>query len=262
MGASLSRRALLRGGGALGLAALIPGEILSACGVKPPPNPFSDHEMSLITEATARLLPGPLDDPAEAGHPGAREAGVATYIATLIGALEYSPARLYSGGPFSNRAGFPVDDMARFAPLNHVSMGAWRRRLSTIRDSYLAGLSELDRRAQYDGAAGFVDLDANGKDRILAGNFKVVPLPSEFSGFTDMLFSHAIEGMYSPPEYGGNRGLVGWRDVGFPGDVQPHGYTPQQVGAPVNRSQLHPTPAVQALLKILSDTTPAPLQAP
>ena len=262
MGAPLSRRALLRGGGALGLAALIPGEILSACGVDPPPNPFSDHEMSLITEATARLLPGPLDDPAEVGHPGAREAGVATYIATLVGALGYAPARVYSGGPFSNRAGSRVDDMARFASLNHVSTNAWRNRLSTIRDSYVTGLSELDRRAHQAGSADFLALDANAKDRILAANFKVVPLPSGFSGFTDMLFSHSIEGTYAPPEYGGNRGLVGWSDVGFPGDMQPRGYTPQEVAAPLNRSQLHPTPAVQALLEILSATTPAPLQAP
>ena len=262
MGAELTRRTFLRGTGAVGLAALVPIEVLSACAAQHPSNPFSEHEMSLITEATARLIPGPHDDPAEVGHPGARESNVAGYIATLIGALGYTPPRVYSGGPFSDRSGSAVDEMADFAPLSHVTANAWRRRLSTIRDSYHAGLSELDRRARKKGSSGFLGLDALGKDRILAGNFKVVPLPREFTGFTDMLFSHAIEGTYAAPEYGGNRNLVGWKDVGFPGDVQPRGYTAQQVSAPLNRTPLVPTAAVQALLNIVSSTTPEPVEAP
>ena len=35
--------------------------------------------------------------------------------------------------------------------------------------------------------------------------------------------------MYSNPEYGGNANLVGWRDIKFPGDTQPRGYTDAQV---------------------------------
>lgn len=246
----------------MGLAALVPAEILAACSSDRPPNPFSEHEMSLITEAMARLVPGPHDDPAEQGHPGAREAGAAGYVATLIGALSYTPARVYSGGPFSNRSGSRADDMAEFVPLSRVAAGAWRRRLTTIRDSYHAGLRELDKLARRAGARDFLHLDAEGKDRVLSTKFDVVPLPREFSGFTDMLFSHAIEGTYSPPEYGGNRGLVGWQDIGFPGDVQPRGYTPEQVSSPLNRSPLHPAPAVQALLSVLSATSPEPMQAP
>ena len=262
MGAELTRRTFMRGTGAVGLAALVPAEILSACAAQRPSNPFSEHEMSLITEATARLIPGPHDDPAETGHPGAREADAAGYIATLIGALGYTPPRVYSGGPFSSRSGSTVDEMADFAPLSRVTASAWHRRLSTIRDSYHAGLAELDRRAEEEGSPGFLGVDAAGKDRILAKNFKVVPLPGEFSGFTDMLFSHAIEGTYAAPEYGGNRGLAGWKDIGFPGDVQPRGYSDMQVSVPLNRTPLSPTPAVQALLNILSATTPEPIQAP
>ncbi len=44
-----------------------------------------------------------------------------------------------------------------------------------------------------------------------------------------MLFTHAIEGTYSVPEYGGNHALVGWRDIGFPGDSQPTGYSDAEV---------------------------------
>ena len=38
--------------------------------------------------------------------------------------------------------------------------------------------------------------------------------------------------MYGAPEYGGNRDLVGWRSIGFEGDVQPRGYTDDEVSLP------------------------------
>ena len=38
-----------------------------------------------------------------------------------------------------------------------------------------------------------------------------------------------VRGVYGPPEYGGNRGLAGWRAIGFAGDVQPRGYTDAEV---------------------------------
>jgi GMC oxidoreductase len=41
---------------------------------------FTSHETAVVEEATARIAPGPTDDPAEAGHPGVREAGVVNYI--------------------------------------------------------------------------------------------------------------------------------------------------------------------------------------
>ncbi|HVA75448.1 MAG TPA: gluconate 2-dehydrogenase subunit 3 family protein [Acidimicrobiales bacterium] len=262
MAAQLTRRALLRGGGAVGLATLIPAEILAACGTNPPPNPFSDHQMSLLTESTARLIPGPQDDPAELGHPGAREADAARYIATLVGALAYNPPRVYAGGPFSNRSGAAHDDMADFLTPSRTTRSAWRDRLAAIRDSYMTGLAELDRRARTVGVADFLTLEAAAKDRVLATNFKVARLPGEFSGFTDMLFHHSIEGTYSAPEYGGNHGLAGWRDVGFRGDMQPRGYTAEEVSAPLNDTRLVPGPAVAALLEILSATSPPPMHAP
>lgn len=246
----------------MGLAALVPTEILSACGTKRPPNPFGDHQMSLLTEATARLIPGPQDDPGELGHPGAREADAAGYIATLVGALAYNRARVYAGGPFSNRSGSVQDDMANFLTLSRTTHNAWRARLAAIRDTYVAGLSELDARARAVGAGDFLGLSADAKDRVLAINFKVVSLPHEFTGFTDMMFSHTIEGTYSAPEYGGNRGLAGWHDIGFRGDVQPRGYTPEEVSAPLSQTKLVPGPTVQALLRVLSITSPAPIQAP
>jgi hypothetical protein len=44
-----------------------------------------------------------------------------------------------------------------------------------------------------------------------------------------MLYEHCCEGMYGAPEYGGNRELAAWSAIGFPGDVQPRGYTDAEV---------------------------------
>ena len=41
--------------------------------------------------------------------------------------------------------------------------------------------------------------------------------------------THACEGAYGAPEYGGNRDGAGWRAIQFPGDVQPRGYTDEEV---------------------------------
>jgi hypothetical protein len=218
--------------------------------------------MKVIEEATARLIPGPEDDPAEAGHPGAREARVADYIAGMVGALGVSPPLVFAGGPYSNRHGGSANFMADFLPLSRSRETAWRTRLRTVKEAYLAGIKVLDAKAEALGAGSFTDLQPETMDSVLAANPTVPGLPSDYSGFTDMLFAHAIEGMYSAPEYRGNAGLAGWRDVGFPGDVQPDGYTPCQVTAPLRRGEYMPTPAVEAVLQIVGGTAPAPITGP
>ena len=50
--------------------------------------------------------------------------------------------------------------------------------------------------------------------------------------FKRLVYQHACEGMYAAPEYGGNQGLVGWRYIGYEGDVQPRGYTDEEVEQP------------------------------
>src|SRR5262249_19819354 len=51
----------------------------------------------------------------------------------------------------------------------------------------------------------------------------------ELDEFLDLAFGHTIEGMYGPPEYGGNRGRVGWAYTRWPGGPQPHSYTFEQI---------------------------------
>jgi gluconate 2-dehydrogenase gamma chain len=196
-----------------------------------PPRFFSSHQAAVVEDATARIAPGPRDDPAEAGHPGAREAGVTGYIDALLGTLAVLEAAgasggavpvpaIFAGGPWSNRHAPGRDLMAAFIAPGQVSRIAWRTRLADWQRQYTSGIATLDKLAGGD----FTKATPAEQDAILAR--------AEVSTFLSLLFEHTIEGMYANPEYGGNHGLAGWKDISYPGDSQPLGYP----GAEVERS--------------------------
>lgn len=187
---------------------------------------FTSHQAAVVEAATARIAPGPDDDPAEAGHPGAREAGVTGYIDLMLGALGTSgdtAPMIFAGGPWSGRHAQGPDYMASFIPLDPVARMAWRERLGAWQEQYRQGIEALDKLAGGD----FTRATHEEQDAILADE--------TMGAFRSLLFGHTIEGLYASPEYGGNRGLAGWKDIGYPGDVQPAGYT----GAEVERSDGH-----------------------
>ena len=95
----------------------------------------------MVEDATARIAPGPEDDPAEAGHPGAREADVTGYIDTMLGALgalqdDNPPPMVFAGGPWSNRHTSGPNLMDLFVPLDPVARIAWRKRLTGWQQQY------------------------------------------------------------------------------------------------------------------------------
>jgi Gluconate 2-dehydrogenase subunit 3 len=202
---------------------------------------FTAHQAAVVEAATARIAPGPRDDPAEKGHPGAREAGVTAYIDTMLGALDTRPGAppIFAGGPWSNRHTSGPDLMASFVPLTPVAKIAWGRRLSRWQDQYRTGIAALDRLAGGD----FTKMTTAQQDKILAA-------PS-MAQFTALLFGHTIEGLYASPEYGGNRNMAGWREIGFPGDVQPRGYTAGEVERSDGPDPVDDAGIVADVLKIL-----------
>lgn len=228
--AELCRRDVVRGLGVGALAALVaPAALRAAVRARAADGPpvgglfLTAHELDILRAVTARLLPGPPDDP----DPGAVEAGCAEAIDMLLAALTFDPALIHAGGPFSNRAGAPRDDMAEFVPLDALAELGWRIRLegwqgrperafageaAGLQQQYRDGLARLE---------GFTDAPPDGQDAML--------LDSEVIDFSSLVLSDALDVMYGPPEYGGNRGLVGWTATGWPGDVQPRGYTAGEV---------------------------------
>lgn len=213
---------------------------------------FSSHQAAVVGDATARIAPGPGDDPAEAGHPGAREAGVTGYIDAMLGALaalgavdasgggnEVPVPVIFAGGPWSNRHTSGPDLMASFIALDPVSRIVWRKRLADWQRQYTRGIAALDKLAGGD----YTKAAPADQDKILAR--------PEVSTFLSLLFEHTIDGMYSSPEYGGNRGLAGWKDISYAGDAQPLGYTSDEVERSDGRDPVGDTGIVAEVLKLL-----------
>ena len=233
------------------IAAAATAAVLVPAGCTSAPRPprtlrfFTGHQAAVVEDATARIAPGPRDDPAEAGHPGAREANVTGYIDTMLGALQAlqagtgNPPPIFAGGPWSNRHTSGPDLMARFVALDPVARIAWRKRLTAWQNQYSNGIAALDKLAGGD----FTKANPGKQDKILA--------TQSVTEFSALLFEHTIEGLYASPEYGGNRGLAGWQEIGFPGDIQPRGYTSDEVERSDGHDPVDNTGIVADVLKLL-----------
>ncbi len=234
-------------------APVIAGAVLAAaaCTASPAPKPapprrrfFTPHQAAVVEAATARIAPGPRDDPAEQGHPGAREADVTGYIDAMLAALpdlgdSTDPPAIFAGGPWSSRHTSGPDLMAIFATLDPVAKIAWGKRLAKWRNQYQEGIEALDRLAGGD----FTQAGQDKQDKILA--------TQSVSTFTSLLFEHTIEGLYGAPEYGGNRGQSGWKEIGFPGDIQPRGYTADEVERSDGHDPVEQSPVIADVIKLL-----------
>ncbi len=179
---------------------------------------LTPHQAAVLDAATRRLIPGPQDCPVEFG-PGAHEANVVNYLDRMLSVFDVTPADVHAGGPWSNRAGGSQDFMATFVPLNRAQTYAWQQRLTQLRNQYASGIALLDQLAGGD----FTAVKGVRQELIL--------VQGQATAFTNILFGHTIEAMYSNPEYGGNANLVGWKDIKYPGDSQPRGYTAAEVEA-------------------------------
>lgn len=253
----MGRRGFLKLTGLSGLALLVPASrwqklLTEATG--PTGGRFLDaHELDTLRAVCARLLPGPPEDP----DPGAPQAGCAEAIDLLLGAFNLDPPLIYAGGPWSNRAGGRVDDMAHFVGLDGPQELAWRIRLEGSRDLpersfagqvtglqevYRDGLAQLDQAARPT-VADFSSAPGLTQDALLRGGG---------SNFAGQVLSDALDALYGPPEYGGNRGLVGWKATRWPGDVQPRGYTDAQVTGPDPDRRRQPYPVGEVRDKMQS----------
>lgn len=83
---------------------------------------------------------------------------------------------------------------------------------------YQRGLAELDRYSTATFGKPFAALGADQQDETLenleAGKIKDV---TDGPQFFELVRRHTMEGFFCEPYYGGNRDMVGWKLVGFPG---------------------------------------------
>ena len=183
------------------------------------PRFLSDHEYRVVSAAADRLIP-PLD-----AHPGGAALGVADYIDNLLGAFTFDPPLIFAGGPYSGRFGGEAS-FAKFMALSPREEIAWRTRVEGSQgiaerefNGPVRGWQEIYRDGIAALGADFCEVDADEQDSRLHA-------ARELRG---VLYEHACEGAYGAPEYGGNRNLEGWNVIGWEGDVQPRGYTDDEV---------------------------------
>jgi len=159
---------------------------------------FTSHEAAVVDAIVGRLIPTD-----ELG-PGARDAGVTTFIDRQLTGPYGGHDWLYMQGPFSDK---PLPTQGLQSPL-------------TPRQQYRMGLGALHAycTATY-GGRDFTELSADEQDTLLAAMEKgEVTLP-DFSArmLFGAIYANTMEGFFADPIYGGNRDMAGWKLVGFPG---------------------------------------------
>jgi gluconate 2-dehydrogenase gamma chain len=220
--APLTRRRLLTAGAALPLAsaaaaaATIRGEVpwregesaaptAATSGPGASPNPtyayFTAAESAFIEAAVDRLIPQ--DDLG----PGAVEAGVPTFIDRQLAGDYGRGARMYMQGPWAK--GEPTQGyQTRMTPAG----------------MYRAAIREIDEAATRDSNNTFAKLAPADQDALLKkleGGTLALPTADAKAFFT-LLLQNTMEGFWSDPIYGGNRDMVGWKLIGFPGARYDH----------------------------------------
>jgi gluconate 2-dehydrogenase gamma chain len=209
---TISRRELLAKVGLAGLAAAINPEARALETTHPEPDEnksaragvleqsetnylfFNREEAQFIEAAIARLIPTD-------ANPGATEAGVSNYLDKQLGGAWGAGERLYLSGPWApTRPGLGYQLPLTPGELFHISIKAINAELSKSGQTFW-GMSP-NRQDEY-----LHNLEAGGID--LNG------VPSEI--FFSQLWGMTVEGFFSDPVYGGNKDMVGWKLIGFPG---------------------------------------------
>ena len=197
---------------------------------------FNPHQRATIEAAMARIIP--TDE-----TPGAREAGCIDFLDRYLSGLGYI---------------FAKPDGSGFEVLAGRSAEAWMQRIEIMRARYVEGIRDLDARAQVQFSAKFVALKPEQQDAVLraveasgsgqpttltpcddsADPVSAAPALQQTStevelDFLPLLITHTRQGFYADPIYGGNKGQIGWKVIGFPGpasmkDVHTGRYTTLQ----------------------------------
>ena len=194
----ISRRTVLKAASLVGVAVLPQSRAAAAptsAGTQPIVYLFlNSEEAAFVEAAVSRLIPD--DDQ----WPGALKAGVPGYIDKQLAGAWGAGERLYRSGPW--RPGTPSQGyQLPFTPAE-----LFRTSLAAI-NKELAHATPFARMNSEQQDAYLTHLEKGGKD--LGG------VPSDV--YFTHLWESTLEGFFSDPVYGGNRDMVAWRMIGFPG---------------------------------------------
>jgi gluconate 2-dehydrogenase gamma chain len=196
----VDRRRFLLGAAPVGLATLVPAGCARDPGTSSQayaPNYFRPPEWQFVLAAVARLIP------AEDAGPGAIEAGVPEFIDRQMELPYGHGSYFYMKGPFLPDSPATLGYQLRFTP----------------REIYRLGIQDANAAARARHGADFARLEAARQDEFLEAMqtghlaFPTVPAPVVFA----QLLENTKEGYLADPIHGGNRDMVAWRWIGFPG---------------------------------------------
>jgi gluconate 2-dehydrogenase gamma chain len=162
------------------------------------------HAYGYLTQPEVRFLDAAVERliPTDELGPGGRDAGVTCYIDGQLRSAWGTHGRNYRSGPW----------------LEGAPEQGFQSRL-TPQEIYRIGIQEINAACRAKHEKPFDQLPPQQQDEVLKALEKgEVELPSLSSKlFFDLLWRNTEEGYFADPMYGGNRGKVGWKLVGFPG---------------------------------------------
>jgi gluconate 2-dehydrogenase gamma chain len=159
---------------------------------------FTPEEGAAIEAIVDRLIPSD-----ELG-PGGKEAGCAVFIDRQLAGPYGRAEGVYMQGPHPEN---PLPTQGFQSPL-------------TPAQAYRKGLQGLAVHvAQRFGGRSISQLSGEELDGLLTSLEKREVNSPAFNGneIFDLIFSNTMEGFFGDPIYGGNRDMVGWKLIGFPG---------------------------------------------
>ncbi len=161
------------------------------------PTFFSAEEWAFVQAAVSRIIP------ADELGPGALEAGAAEFIDRQMNTPYATGAQWYMQGPFNADAAPELGYQLQLSP----------------QQIYRLGIAAVDSWCKANGGQAFAEQDSATRDRILskveAGELVFDTVPAKV--FFSLLVQNTREGFFCDPIHGGNKGMVGWTQIGFPG---------------------------------------------
>lgn len=206
-GNDVARRGFLKGAGAAGTfaAAALTGNIAPAAEAADTKQTSTASEPLLKLNADeAAFFSAAYDTiiPADALSPSGTDCGLVTYIDRQLAGAWGNGARMYRNGPF-----FPAGpEFGYQLPLTPREYFAAGIRAANAWSEKTYGKS-FDRLAPAERNAALTAME-NGSAAL--DNF-------DSKQFFEAVLQSAMEGFFADPIYGGNRGKVSWKMVGYPG---------------------------------------------
>jgi gluconate 2-dehydrogenase gamma chain len=161
------------------------------------PTYFNIAEWAFVNAAVGRLIPS------EGEGPGGLDAGVPEFVDRQMELPYGHGAYFYLKGPFLDNSLPTLGYQLRYTP----------------REIYRLGIAAANSATRKSHGKDFSQLPAAEQDRFLLAlekgeaTFATVPATVFFA----QLLANTKEGYFSDPLYGGNRGMVAWKWIGFPG---------------------------------------------